>query len=104
MKRLASPETGRAQTPAEQAGKHTLYRYFREFHGCQAQLARATGIHTAVLSKMASLPEYVITLDAAMLMEVATDGELRAEVLCPSRAELIERFVALRAATALAAA
>lgn len=96
MKRLASPEMGRVQSPAEQEGKRALHRYVREFHGRQAQLSRATGLHTVVLSKMANQPEYIITLDAAMMMEVATEGELRADVLCPSRAELMEQFVALR--------
>lgn len=96
MKRTASQETGREPSPAERAGKMELYRHFREYHGCQAKLSRDTGIHIAVLSKMANQPEYIITLDAALLMEVATAGKLRAEVLCPSRADLLAAFLALR--------
>ena len=97
MKRLASPITGRMQSPDEMAGKEALYLYFRKYHGRQAELARATGIKTAVLSKMAGEPPYIITLDAAMLIELATKGELRADVLCPSRAGLMANWLAARA-------
>jgi hypothetical protein len=102
MKRT-TPVLGRVPTPEEQIGKTALYRYFREYHGCQAKMSRDTGIHVGVLSKMASYPEYVITLDAAMMIEVATNGELRADVLCPSRADTLAQFLVIRTREAEAA-
>jgi len=96
MKRTLTEEN-RLPTPAEQAGKNALYRFYREYHGCQAQLSRDTGLSVPMLTKMARYPEYFITMEAAMLVEVASKGALRAEVLCPSRADLIGQFLALRA-------
>jgi hypothetical protein len=37
-----------------------------------------------------------ISLEQAMLIELASDGKLEAVMLCPSRADLITRFLLAR--------
>lgn len=87
---------------AEQAGKEALRRYCRDRQGRAADIARKTAILPPVLSKMANKGTY-INLEAAVLIEVATEGVLRAEVLCPARAGLLADLLALRAGEAVEA-
>lgn len=81
---------------AEAAGKEALRRYCRDRQGRAADIARKTDILPPVLSKMANQGTY-INLEAAVLIEVATEGELRAEVLCPARADVLGDLLRLRA-------
>lgn len=80
---------------AEQAGQQLLYAYCRAKHGNQAFLMRTTGLITATLSRMQN-GDTPINFEAAMLIEVATKGELPADKLCPSRADLVAQFLQLR--------
>lgn len=80
---------------AERAAQEALRRYFRRELGMQALMARETGIQAPALSRMAKKGD-TITLEHALRIEVATDGELRAEQLCPSRCELLSQFLQLR--------
>lgn len=84
---------------AEAAGNEALRRYCRERQGRATELARKSGLLISVLSKMANKGRH-INLEAAALIEVATDGELRAETLCPSRADTLQRLLDLRKETA----
>lgn len=88
---------------AEQAARQMLYNYFRSYHGAQAILSRETGIAAPILSRMANQNE-TIALEYAMRIEVASAGKLRAELLCPSGAELLQRFLLNRTETACVAA
>lgn len=81
---------------AEKVGQEMLHRYCRAKQGNQAQLARATELLPATVSKMCS-GMTAINLEAALLFEAATGGHLQADKLCPSRAELIAQILALRA-------
>lgn len=80
----------------EREGKLALRLYFRSEPGRQAELHSKTGILQSVLSKMANQETYTLNLDSAVLIEVATEGVLRAEVLCPTRAEVLGKFLQLR--------
>lgn len=83
---------------AEVAGKEALRAWFRAGVGRQIETARRTGIAAGNLSRMASDPVGTpIGLEHAVLIEVASEGGLRAEVLCPSRADVLGRLLALRA-------
>jgi hypothetical protein len=88
---------------AELAGKEAMRAYFAASRGRMAAVARATAINPPNLCKMAQRENYPIGLEFALLIEAATDGALRAAVLCPSRADLLAKFVALEAGEALAA-
>lgn len=88
---------------AEEAAAYALSAYFSRGFGVQAKLSRDTGIEPSTLSKMGK-GTGPISLEQAILIDVATDGELRAEFLCPSRADLLARFVLHRAATVAKAA
>lgn len=81
---------------AERAGQDMLYGYCRAKAGRQMELCRATDLLPAVVSRMSN---YLtpISFEAAVLFDVATKGELPAEALCPSRADLIARFFLTRA-------
>lgn len=81
---------------AEDAARKTLFEYFLKQHGRQKQMALATGIPQPLLSRMAKNPKASIALEAAIAIEVASGGELKAEKLCPARAELVEQFMAGR--------
>lgn len=81
---------------AEQAAAEALHNYFYRGLGVQARMARATGINPSALSKMGYGGP--ISLEQAMLIEVASNGELSAAMLCPSRAELIEKFLGIQVA------
>lgn len=97
MKRATKRDAGpNVPTGAELNGKLALKCYVDQKWGTQRRLADATGIDVATLSKMVNRPEYVITLDAAMRIELATEGELTTEVLCPSRAELFTDILFMR--------
>lgn len=96
MKRAAKNGKSHKQTEADMAGKEALRAYLDRERGNYVRMARDTGISIAVISKMVNRPTYIITLDAALLMELATQGELTVDVLCPSRAELVSDIFFLR--------
>jgi DNA-binding transcriptional regulator YdaS (Cro superfamily) len=80
---------------AEEAGRMALRTYCRAEPGRAANIARYTGLLPAVLSRMANKDTH-INLEAAVMIDVATDGAVRAEVLCPGRAELLGQFLRMR--------
>lgn len=82
---------------AEKLAQELLNNYCRAKHGNQAKLVRDTGLLGATLSRMAN-GHIQINLESALLIDVATGGALPAEKLCPSRAELMTQFLALRTA------
>lgn len=82
---------------AEQAAVEALAAYFNRDRGLQAQMSRDTGMTPTTLSKMGK-GENPISLEQAFLIEAASGGELRAEMLCPSRKELICSWVQARVA------
>lgn len=87
-----------SKTPAlekkEAAGAAALHTYLRATQGRQAAISRASGIPAPSLSRMSNR-RAPISLEAAIALTVATDGELKADVLCPSQRELLAHFVAL---------
>jgi DNA-binding transcriptional regulator YdaS (Cro superfamily) len=95
MARLVTPQSEKPAdlVQAEQAANAALRTYFRRDVGVQASVARATGIKPPVLSRMSNQPGYPISLEQAILIEVATNGELQAPALCPSRATLLAQFM-----------
>jgi DNA-binding transcriptional regulator YdaS (Cro superfamily) len=82
---------------AEKAGQEALNEYCRRELGIQAELRRNTGIFASDLSRMCR-GRKAISFENAVLLDLATNGELPAEVLCPSRAKLIQRLFLTRAA------
>lgn len=82
---------------AEKAAQEALRKYFRRELGMQALIARQTGIAPPILSKLAKHGDGM-SLEHAMRIEVATGGELRTEMLCPARADLLGQFLQLREA------
>lgn len=82
---------------AEQAGKEALRKYFYSGRARQKEMEEKTGMLSSALSRMANKDVH-INLDAAVMMEVASCGELRAEVLCPERADVLREFLQLREA------
>lgn len=88
-----SPE----QIAAAMAGKEALRDYCAAERGRAAKLARRTAILPPVLSKMANTENtYTINLESAVMIELATDGALTVEVLCPMRADVFAQIVARR--------
>jgi DNA-binding transcriptional regulator YdaS (Cro superfamily) len=87
-----SPDT----LQAEQEAAEALTVYFERGLGHQAMLVRATGIPAPVLCKMGK-GRYPVSLEQAMLIDLASNGELKAEQLCPSRAALLATFMLQRA-------
>lgn len=81
---------------AEQAGRVMLNTYTRAKQGNQAALARKTDLLAGTICKMCNGGTQ-ISMEAAILIEVATEGVLRADKLCPSRAELLDQLLKLRA-------
>lgn len=81
------------QLAAEQAGKAALYNYCRGGIGRQKELAEETGILASILSRLALDPNKPINLEHAVLIDVATNGELPAEVLCPARADVLAKLI-----------
>lgn len=80
----------------EKAGRQALRSWLKEETGRQARICKSSGILPAVMSHMAN-KETHINLEAAILIEVASEGALKAEVLCPSRAEVLKTMMRLRA-------
>lgn len=93
------PSTDPAIIEAEKEAQAKLHAYMRRRHGIQRELARNTGIKAAFLSKLSNKPNQVIAMETAILIELATDGELKAEDLCPARASVIRRFLEARKET-----
>ena len=87
---------------AEEAGRQAL-RLYCAGRGKQARLCDITGIDKAAMSRMISGKDgYMIGLEVAIILEVATAGALRAEVLCPSRAHLLCDLMERRGVTGCA--
>lgn len=84
------------QLAAEDAGREVLQKYCAE-RGVQARICRRTNILPSALCRLIK-GENQIHLEAALLIEMATDGEVRAEVLCPSRAPLLQAVMRQRSA------
>lgn len=80
----------------EKVAAAALDTYFNSGYGVQAMVARDTGIPAPMLTKMRK-GTYPVGLEQALLLEMASGGELQAGMLCPSRADLIEYFLQLRA-------
>lgn len=101
MPRIASlaPPKAPALIEAEARGQAALRAYFDRRIGLQKLLAEATGLHQSALCRM-SKQETPIAFEDAVLIEIATEGELRTEQLCPSRADLLVRFLLQRAVAA----
>lgn len=97
MPRIVNPRPIKpaALVQAEQHASEALYNYFRGGHGVQARISRETGIEAPALSKMGKGAP--ISFEHAILLDVATGSQLRAEMLCPSRADLLSRFMLTRA-------
>jgi DNA-binding transcriptional regulator YdaS (Cro superfamily) len=85
---VPSPE----QLAAERAGREALHEYFQTRIGRQKATAETTGIEASILSRMAR-GHMPISLEYSIVLEVASKGALRAEVLCPSRADVLNRFM-----------
>lgn len=94
---IVPPEKTPELQAAEAAGANALAAYFQSGFGVQAQLSRDTGIAPPALSRM-SKGTNTIMITSALLIEVATKGALPAELLCPSKADLLSRFMLTRAA------
>lgn len=82
---------------AEREGQDLLHGYCRAQAKNQKALSDATGMLPATVSRMANYHAR-ITFEAAVLIDVATAGQLPAERLCPSRAHLLEQFLQQRTA------
>lgn len=106
MRRYTKTENGSElveMTETDMQGKEILRRYLRDRQGRQATVARRSGISTPVLSKMANQADYRLNFEAAVLIEVATDGELKADQLCPARADALAGLLRVRGANQQAA-
>lgn len=86
-------------TKAEKKAQQILRDYFWQHRSEQKRIAQETGIKQPFLSRLANKEGQTIALETAMLIEIATNGELRAEALCPARAEVIKKFLNSRATT-----
>lgn len=82
---------------AEQDAANALDAYFHSGYGLQAMISRETGLAPPILSRMAK-GRQPIPLEQAILIELASNGELRVETLCPSCAPLLVQFMLARAA------
>jgi hypothetical protein len=91
--------TRMARTPelaqAEREGQELLHKYCRAQVRNQKRLAESTGLLASVISRLSNF-DGRISLEAAILFDLATDGELAAEKLCPSRAGLLDEFIKSR--------
>jgi hypothetical protein len=87
------------QVAAERAAQAILHEYFQSRIGRQKATAEASGIEASILSRMAR-GHMPISLEYSIALEVASNGALRAEVLCPSRADVLNRFMNRRRETA----
>lgn len=84
-----------AMLEAEERGRVLLVAWCGRKRGRQALLCRLTGIDKGAMSKMCA-GEYAIGFEVAVILEVATCGELAAEKLCPSRADLLAAMLRQR--------
>lgn len=87
------------QKAAERAAQEILHEYFQSRIGRQKATAQASGIDASILSRMAR-GHATISLENSIALEVASNGALKAEQLCPSRAEVLKRFINQRTAGA----
>lgn len=87
------------QDKAEREGQAALHEYFQSRVGRQKAIAEATGIEASILSRMAR-GHARISLEYSIALEMASKGALRAEMLCPSRADVLKRFISQRTASA----
>lgn len=88
------PEKSVELMQAERAGQLELLAYCRAGvprSGVQAVLSKETALIPAIISRLAN-GVTLIQLDHAIKLEVATQGELQAEILCPSQAAVILKF------------
>lgn len=83
-------------TPEQRAGQLALHSYFQAGIGRQKKIAAASGIFASTLSSMAH-GRMPITLEAAILIEVASGGAVLAEALCPGRADVLKTMMRERA-------
>jgi DNA-binding transcriptional regulator YdaS (Cro superfamily) len=83
---------------AEAEASTALREFFSTDFGIQAKLARDTGIAPATLCKI-SKNQQAPSIEQAMLIEIASQGTLRVEQLCPARADVLSRFLLQRAAS-----
>lgn len=90
-------EKSPAQLAAEERGRLALVTWCGRKRGRQAVLCRLTGIDKGAMSKMCH-GEYAIGFELAVILDIATCGELRAETLCPSRAHLLDGLLRQRKA------
>lgn len=94
FKRLLSKDADLMR--AEKSAQVALYQYFRQRHGMQKEVSDRSGIVAPLLSQLANRPGQTIAMEAAIKLDLATDGQLKAEMLCPSEAKVIEKFLAAR--------
>lgn len=80
---------------AEHEGQEMLLEFFRGGFRRLRDLHERTGVAEATLSRMAR-NKHPISMEVAILIEVATEGELPAEKLCPSMAGVMAQFRANR--------
>lgn len=92
-----TPTKDVAMQRAEKKAQTMLYQYLRQRHGIQREVSKKSGIVAPMLSRLANREGQVIALEAAMRIEVATNGDLKAEQLCPSGADILKQFLELRA-------
>jgi DNA-binding transcriptional regulator YdaS (Cro superfamily) len=83
------------QLAAERAGQEALFEFFQSRIGRQKAISAVSGIDASILSRMAR-GHATISLENSIALEVASNGALRAEVLCPSRADVLKRFISQR--------
>lgn len=88
---LLTPE----QRELQKQGQKALRTYFQGAIGRQKIIAESIGIYASMLSRM-SCGHTAISLEVAIALDVATNGELRAEVLCPIQADVLQRFIRQR--------
>jgi hypothetical protein len=79
---------------AEEAGRNALIRYCGQ-RGAHTRLCEQTGIDKGAITRMKTGGQG-ISLELAIILEVATAGALTIEILCPSRAHLLEALLRAR--------
>lgn len=97
------PEKPAELLAKEEAARDALRKYCRG-HGKQVDLCRKTGIDQATISRLISgKPSKgtrngttTASLEQALLIEVHTAGQVRADVLCPSKAYLLRAALLMR--------
>lgn len=89
-KKLMPPKSQELQA-AEKLARKTLLNYFKSVPGRQQQLAEQTGIWPESISRMAH-GHTQISVEAALRIEVATAGQLKATQLCPAAAAILAAY------------